>query len=186
VEVDSGPSRDAWGYTEAAEEFYHDHPELRALLYGVSLWVTVVLWPISGSVGIAHVVIQRWRRWSQKVDTAMTQENTTATATKPITECVECGLPLTDEDIKSGATQGFVEWLALHEPKTAAALFARVMPYFIGSGAEVPEVMSDVELEAQLKELGLPVGLIEHMQTAPAPLDLDELDDPYGLKKTVG
>jgi hypothetical protein len=81
--------------------------------------------------------------------------------------------------------QGFVEWLALHEPKTAAALFARVMPYYIGSGAEVPEVMSDVELEAQLKELGLPVGLIEHMQTAPAPLDLDELDDPYGLKEAV-
>jgi hypothetical protein len=30
--------------------------------------------------------------------------------------------------------QGFVEWLALHEPKTAAALFARVLPYFISGG----------------------------------------------------
>ena len=37
-------------------------------------------------------------------------------------------------------------------------------------------------MEAILKELGLPVGLIEHMQTAPAPLDLDEDPDPYGMK----
>jgi hypothetical protein len=75
--------------------------------------------------------------------------------------------------------QGFVEWLALHEPKTAAALFARVLPYFIVSG-EAPEVASEAEVEAQLQELGLPVGLIEHMQVAPSPLDLDEDPDPYG------
>jgi hypothetical protein len=36
-------------------------------------------------------------------------------------------------------------------------------------------------MEVMLKELGLPVGLIEHMQTAPAPLDLDEDPDPYGM-----
>jgi hypothetical protein len=36
--------------------------------------------------------------------------------------------------------------------------------------------------EAMLKELGLPVGLIEHMQTAPAPLDLGEDPDPYGMQ----
>jgi hypothetical protein len=61
--------------------------------------------------------------------------------------------------------QGFVEWLALHEPKTAAALFARVLPYYIES-SETPEVASEAEVEAMLKELGLPLGLIEHMQTA--------------------
>jgi hypothetical protein len=36
-----------------------------------------------------------------------------------------------------GGVQGFIEWLALHEPKTAAALFARVLPYFINVGGEV-------------------------------------------------
>jgi hypothetical protein len=77
----------------------------------------------------------------------------------------------------SGGVQGFIEWLAMHEPKTAAALFARVLPYFINVGMEV----SETEMEAMLKELGLPVGLIEHMQTAPAPLDLDEDPDPYGM-----
>jgi hypothetical protein len=81
-----------------------------------------------------------------------------------------------------GGVQGFIEWLALHEPKTAAALFARVLPYFINVGMEVPEVVSETEMEAMLKELGLPVGLIEHMQTAPAPLDLDEEVDPYGME----
>ena len=80
-----------------------------------------------------------------------------------------------------GGVQGFIEWLAMNEPKTAAALFARVLPYFINVGMEVPEVVSEAEMEAMLKELGLPAGLIEHMQTAPAPLDLDEDPDPYGM-----
>jgi hypothetical protein len=80
-----------------------------------------------------------------------------------------------------GGVQGFIEWLALHEPKTAAALFARVLPYFINVGMEVPDVVSEAEMEAMLKELGLPPGLIEQMQTAPAPLDLDEDPDPYGM-----
>jgi hypothetical protein len=37
---------------------------------------------------------------------------------------------------------------------------------------------------AQFKELGLPLGLIEHLQIAPAPLDLDENPDPYGPDDT--
>jgi hypothetical protein len=82
-----------------------------------------------------------------------------------------------------GGVQGFIEWLTLHEPKTAAALLARVMPYFVSTDGEMPEVVSEAELEAQLKELGLPVGLIEHMQIAPAPLDPGEDPDPYGLAK---
>jgi hypothetical protein len=37
-------------------------------------------------------------------------------------------------------------------------------------GGKVPEVASEAEIEAQFKELGLPLGLIEHLQIAPAPL----------------
>ena len=84
-----------------------------------------------------------------------------------------------------GGVQGFIEWLALNEPKTAAALFARVLPYFINVGGEVPEVASEAEVEAMFKELGLPLGLIEHLQIAPAPLDLDEDPDPYGLAQDM-
>jgi hypothetical protein len=94
------------------------------------------------------------------------------------TEKGEDGLPKRGQ----GGVQGFIEWLAMYEPKTAAALFARVLPYFINVGMEVPEVVSEAEMEAMLKELGLPVGLIEHMQTAPAPLDLGEDPDPYGMQ----
>jgi hypothetical protein len=71
-------------------------------------------------------------------------------------------------------------WLATHEPKTAAALFARVLPYFI-EVEEAPPIMSRSELEAELRDLGLPAGLIEFFQKAPAPLDLDEDPDPYGV-----
>jgi hypothetical protein len=60
-----------------------------------------------------------------------------------------------------------------------------VLPYFIVSG-EAPEVASEADVEAQLQELGLPVGLIEHMQVAPAPLDLDEDPDPYGMAVGTG
>ena len=48
-------------------------------------------------------------------------------------------------------------------------------------GMEVPEVVSESEMEVMLKELGLPIGLLAHMQTAPAPLDLDEDPDPHGM-----
>jgi hypothetical protein len=85
-----------------------------------------------------------------------------------------------------GGVQGFIEWLTLHEPRTAAALLARVMPYCISADGDAPDdVASEAEIEVMLKELGLPVGLIEHMQAAPAPLDPGEETDPYGLAKDV-
>jgi hypothetical protein len=62
-----------------------------------------------------------------------------------------------------GGVQGFIEWLAMHEPKTAAALFARVLPYFINVGMEVPEVVSEAEMEAMLLE-----ALAEQMRDGPA------------------
>jgi hypothetical protein len=60
-------------------------------------------------------------------------------------------------------------------------LFARVLPYFIATGEAPEEVASEAEVEAQFKELGLPLGLIEHLQIAPVPLDPDENPDPYGV-----
>ena len=47
----------------------------------------------------------------------------------------------------------------MHEPKTAAALLARIMPYYISAPAP-PEIMTRSEIEAQLKELGLPLDRI--------------------------
>jgi hypothetical protein len=81
-----------------------------------------------------------------------------------------------------GGVQGFIEWLALYEPKTAAALFARVLPYFI-EVPEAPPIASRAEIEAEFEELGLPMGLIDYPQRAPALLDPGEDPDPYGLHK---
>jgi hypothetical protein len=81
-----------------------------------------------------------------------------------------------------GGCRGFVRWLALYEPKTAAALLARVLPYF-AVVAEAPPIASRAEIEAEFNELGLPLGLIDYLQRAPAPLDPGEDPDPYGLHK---
>jgi hypothetical protein len=57
-----------------------------------------------------------------------------------------------------GGCTGFLRWLYLNEPKTAAALLARVLPYFI-TVTEAPPVASRSEIEAEFKELGLPLTL---------------------------
>jgi hypothetical protein len=83
-----------------------------------------------------------------------------------------------------GGCQGWLTWLYVNEPKTAAALLARVLPYFIDTSSdEMPEVMSRSEVEASFREFGLPLDLIEHLQRAPAPLDIGEDPDPYGVEK---
>jgi hypothetical protein len=78
--------------------------------------------------------------------------------------------------------EGYLMWLCLYEPRTYAALLARILPYYITSD-EVPTVASRAEIEADFRELGLPLSLIEHLQAAPAPLDPGEDTDPYGLHK---
>jgi hypothetical protein len=88
----------------------------------------------------------------------------------------ENGKPVAGE----GGVKGFIKWLGLHEPRTAAALLARAIPYTIDS-AEMPPVASRAEIEAEFKDLGLPMELIECLQKAPAPLDDDEDPDPWGL-----
>jgi hypothetical protein len=48
---------------------------------------------------------------------------------------------------------------------------------------EAPPIASRAEIEAEFEELGLPMGLIDYLQRAPAPLDPGEDPDPYGLHK---
>jgi hypothetical protein len=44
-------------------------------------------------------------------------------------------------------------------------------------------IMTREETDAELRDLGLPVELLEHLRIAPEELDFDEDDDPYGLMK---
>lgn len=80
---------------------------------------------------------------------------------------------------------GYLKWLALYEPRTAAALFARVLPFFVDIEPP-PPVMSRAELEEEFNDLGLPLGLIDFLQRAPAPLDPGEPEDRWGLRKKRG
>jgi DNA-directed RNA polymerase specialized sigma24 family protein len=41
------------------------------------------------------------------------------------------------------------------------------------------------EIEAELREIGLPVELVEHLRKVPEELDWDEDPDPYGMMKDV-
>jgi hypothetical protein len=84
--------------------------------------------------------------------------------------------------VGEGGVKGFVRWLGLYEPKTAAALLARIMPYFLNVN-DAPQVASEAEIEATFRELGVPMELIESLQIAPAPLDPGEDPDPYGLHR---
>jgi hypothetical protein len=78
--------------------------------------------------------------------------------------------------------EGYLMWAALYEPRSFLGLFARNLPYYVTSD-EMPEVMSRSEVEASFREFGLPLDLIEHLQRAPAPLDIGEDPDPYGVEK---
>jgi hypothetical protein len=79
--------------------------------------------------------------------------------------------------------RGYLRWLALHHPQTYAALMARVLPYYVNTDLPEPILTRDETL-AQLKERGLPIELLQHLQRATAPLDSDEDTDPYRSPQT--
>jgi hypothetical protein len=74
--------------------------------------------------------------------------------------------------------KGYLLWLAVHEPRTYASLMGRVLPYYVSTDLPEP-ILSRDETLAQLKERGLPIELLQHLQRATAPLDDDEDTDPY-------
>jgi hypothetical protein len=81
---------------------------------------------------------------------------------------------------------GYLLWLAVHEPKTYAALLARILPYYVSPPEPVGRgVLTYEETLARLRERGLPPELIDHMRLAPEILDEGEDPDPYGLMKVV-
>jgi hypothetical protein len=65
--------------------------------------------------------------------------------------------------------KGYLKWLALHEPRTYAALMARILPYYVS--VDLPDdIMSHEETLAELRERGLPIELIQFLRKAPTRL----------------
>ena len=83
-----------------------------------------------------------------------------------------------------GGCKGFIKWLALYEPKTAAAMLVRILPYYVN--VEMPQLtMTCEEMEAQIALYGLPANLLEHLRAESMPpeqLDPGEDPDPYRRK----
>src|SRR5580658_9064436 len=52
---------------------------------------------------------------------------------------------------------GYLLWIALHEPKTMAALLARILPYHVVPELPHKDTLSYEETVAQLRERGLSI-----------------------------
>jgi hypothetical protein len=79
--------------------------------------------------------------------------------------------------------EGWLMWLCLYEPRTYAALLARILPYYVST--DPPAILTREETLAELKLRGLPLQLIEHLRKAPVRLDDDEVEGGPWRKKGV-
>jgi hypothetical protein len=74
-----------------------------------------------------------------------------------------------DKDGKCIATgmdgcDGYLLWCAVNEPRSYMALLARILPYHIVPELPNKSTLSYEETVAQLRERGLPPGLIDHLR----------------------
>jgi hypothetical protein len=81
--------------------------------------------------------------------------------------------------------KGYLKWAALHKSDRFIALMARVAPKHVFSDVTHRTELTVTEIEAELRDRGLPVELLDHLLNAPEELDWDEDPDPYGLMKNV-
>jgi ribosomal protein S18 acetylase RimI-like enzyme len=85
-----------------------------------------------------------------------------------------------------GGTKGYLKWIGINRPDRFVALIARVAPkHVFADVTHRNAAMTSAEIEAELRERGLPAELLEHLLNAPEELDWDEDPDPYNLMKDV-
>jgi hypothetical protein len=82
--------------------------------------------------------------------------------------------------------KGYLKWAALHKSERFLALMARLAPKQVFADVTHHDaVMTREEVEAEMRERGIPVELLNSIMKAPVELDWDEDPDPYGLMKNV-
>jgi hypothetical protein len=79
-----------------------------------------------------------------------------------------------------GGTLGYLKWIGIHKPERFVALMSRIAPKHVIAQV-THSIMTREETDAELKDLGLPPDLIEHLRLAPQELDYDEDPDPYRM-----
>jgi hypothetical protein len=85
-----------------------------------------------------------------------------------------------------GGAKGYLKWIGINKPDRFVALMARVAPKHIFADVTHEDaVMTSEEVEAELRERGIPVEMLQSLLKAPVELDWDEDPDPYHLMKEV-
>jgi hypothetical protein len=84
-----------------------------------------------------------------------------------------------------GGAQGYLEWAAVHKAERFITLLAHVAPKKVFAEVTHRARKTSAEVEAELRERGIPVELLDSLLAAPEELDDDEDPDPYGLMKDV-
>ena len=84
--------------------------------------------------------------------------------------------------------KGYLKWAALHKAERFLALMARVAPKHVFADVTHHNgALTDAEIEAELKDRGLPLDLLPLLMNVPEDneLDFDENPDPYNTMKDV-
>jgi hypothetical protein len=77
---------------------------------------------------------------------------------------------------------GYLRWIAVNRPERLIALISHGIPKQFIANVTHKAVRTVQEIDAELRERGLPVELLEHLRMMPDVLQEGELEDPYGLK----
>lgn len=80
---------------------------------------------------------------------------------------------------------GYLEWIAVNRPERLISIMVRGIPKQINANITHRTAKSIEEINAELRERGLPVELLEHLRRVPDVLQDGEDPDPYGLLKDV-
>jgi hypothetical protein len=80
---------------------------------------------------------------------------------------------------------GYLKWIGINRPERLVALMSRGIPKQVYANVTHKVIRTPQEIDAELRERGLPVELLEHLRMMPDVLQQDEDPDPYGLLKDV-
>jgi hypothetical protein len=87
-----------------------------------------------------------------------------------------------------GGARGYLKWIGINRPDRFVALMARVAPkHVFADVTHQNDALTEAEIEAELRERGLPLELLPMLLNVPEDheLDFDEDPDPYHMMKDV-
>jgi hypothetical protein len=77
---------------------------------------------------------------------------------------------------------GYLEWVAVNRPERLIAIMVRGIPRQVNAVVTQRRAKTVEEIDAELRERGLPVELLEHLRKVPDVLQEGEDPDPYHMR----